>query len=83
MKSRSPGQTLIGVAVDATFLREIDAKRGGLSRSAFVRMCLAKYLNIPESLAAAPDRTGKGGRPKKELEAVKGTGEPPAKRVRA
>lgn len=65
MKSRSPGQTLIGVAVDSVFLAQIDAKRGSQSRSAFVRMCLANYLQLPEALAAAPDRTGKGGRPKK------------------
>ena len=81
MNPRSPGQTLLSVAVDAQLLAEIDAKRGLMNRSAFVRECLAKYLGIDLTLAAAPDRTGKGGRPLKSaqptIKAVPGTGKVP------
>lgn len=45
-------------------LDAIDDKRGTVTRSAFVRECLAKYLGLDAVFAAAPDRTGKGGRPK-------------------
>jgi hypothetical protein len=76
MKPRSPGQVLIGVAVDAKLLAEIDARRGTMNRSAFVRESLAKYLQIDLTLAAAPDRTGKGGKSRKPIAAVPGTGKP-------
>jgi hypothetical protein len=66
-KPRSPGQTLIGVAVDEHLLDAIDKNRGGLTRSAFVRNAIGKYLGISGDVLHAPDRTGKGGRPKKNL----------------
>ena len=62
---RTDGQTLIAVAMTVELLAAIDGKRGVTSRSAFVRESLAKYLQIAPELAAAPDRAGKGGRPKK------------------
>jgi len=65
MKPRAPGQMLLSVAIDQQMLAEIDARRGLSNRSAFVRECLAKFLGVDLALAAAPDRTGKGGRRKK------------------
>jgi hypothetical protein len=67
-KPRSDGQTLIGVAVDARLLAAIDKKRGVVNRSTFIREMLVDYLRLPKELAAAPDRTGKGGRPRKSAE---------------
>lgn len=64
-KPRSPGQTLIGVAVDEKLLAAIDKKRGGLTRSAFVRQAIGNFLGVAGDLLNAPDRTGKGGRPRK------------------
>lgn len=70
-------QTLLSVAVSRQLLAEIDRKRGTTPRSTFVRECLATYLKIDLRLAAAPDRAGKGGRPKKAvaLASVPGGGE--------
>jgi hypothetical protein len=65
--NRSDGQTLLSVAVTVEMLAAIDAKRGTTPRSVFVRESLAAYLHLPASLAAAPDRSGKGGRPKKTV----------------
>jgi hypothetical protein len=64
-KPRSPGQTLIAVALDKNFLEEIDRKRGTMNRSQFIRESLARHLGVSLVHAAAPDRTAKGGRPKK------------------
>jgi hypothetical protein len=61
---RSDGQTLLTVAVDQNLLEAIDAKRRHENRSAFVRRVICEHLNIDLALSAAPDRTGKGGRPK-------------------
>lgn len=76
---RASGQSLIGCHVDAQFLAEIDAARGGKSRSDFLREALYDYLkklgyDLPPAWKYAPDRTGKGGRPKKFLTAVPGAG---------
>lgn len=52
------------MAVDEKLLRAIDKRRGGLTRSAFVRQAIGNYLGVSGELLNAPDRTGKGGRPK-------------------
>jgi len=62
----------VGCHVDAEFLAEIDRARGGKSRSDFLREAIYNYLRslgykVPESLKYAPDRTGKGGRPRKAI----------------
>ena len=66
---RSENQTLIAFAVDANLLAVIDAERGSLARSAWIRLALVKALTEAGydvgHLAAAPDRAGKGGRPRK------------------
>lgn len=64
-KKRSAGQTLIGVAIDESLLAQIDRARGELSRSAFVRQALGKFLGLSGAITQAPDRAGKGGRPRK------------------
>jgi hypothetical protein len=64
-KPRSPGQTLIAIALDEQLLAAIDRRRGTVNRSAFIRESLVKYLGVPIILSASPDRAGKGGRPKK------------------
>ena len=56
--------------MDAAFLAEIDRVRGGRSRSDFLREALFEHLkragvHLPEALKHGPDRTGKGGRPRK------------------
>lgn len=82
---RANGQVLIGCHVDAAFAAAIDRARGGKSRSDFLREALFSYLascgiTIPEALKYAPDRTGKGGRPKKpSIAAVPGVGKPAEK----
>ena len=68
---RAAGKSLVGCHVDARFLAEIDRKRGTKSRSDFLREALYEYLGsttLPASITAAPDRAGKGGRPRKPLE---------------
>lgn len=67
---RAPGKSLVGCHVDDTFLAAIDQARGGKSRSDFLREAIHAYLakkgyELPESLKYGPDRTGKGGRPRK------------------
>lgn len=68
---RAPGKSLVGCHVDDAFLEVIDRARGGKSRSDFFREAIFDYLQragyvLPEKLKYGPDRTGKGGRPKKE-----------------
>ena len=71
-ENQTKDQTLLSVAISRQLLAEIDRKRGTTSRSAFVRESLASFLKIDLHLAAAPDRTGKGGRPpKRKLDANK------------
>lgn len=69
---RATGKSLVGCHVDDRFLREIDKARGTKSRSDFFREALFKYLGpdsgLPQSITAAPDRAGKGGRPRKVIE---------------
>lgn len=62
---------MIGVRVDDELLDEIDRVRGSMSRSDFVRLATYNALkeagtSLPESIISAPDRAGKGGRPRKE-----------------
>lgn len=68
LKPRSDGQTLVAVALDQRLLDEIDRRRGGVNRSAFIRESLVAHYKLPAHLAAAPDRTGKGGRPPKPMD---------------
>lgn len=61
---------MIGFRVAAEVLAEIDRVRGSTSRSDFIRMATYKALKeagstLPESAILPPDRTGKGGRPRK------------------
>ena len=70
MAYRTTGQMLLSVAVSVEMLAAIDSKRGRATRSAFVRESSADHLKISRDLAIAPDRTGKGGRPKKALSTV-------------
>lgn len=61
----------MGCHVDERFAREIDAARGGKSRSEFLREAIHSYMcckgrELPESFKYAPDRAGKGGRPRKQ-----------------
>lgn len=67
---RGSGQVLIGCHVDAHFAAEIDRARKGHSRSDFLRSALYQRLQdlgykLPEEMKYAPDRAGKGGRPRK------------------
>lgn len=69
---RAAGQSLVGCHVSSEFLDEIDRARRGKSRSDFLREALYDQLKrmgytLPEALKFAPDRTGKGGRPKKAV----------------
>jgi hypothetical protein len=66
-------QQLIALRVDSKLLAEIDDKRGRLSRSEFLRNAVYAELQemgstLPASITAAPDRAGKGGRPKKVVD---------------
>jgi hypothetical protein len=78
---RATGQTLIGCHLDADFVAAIDRARKGRSRSQFLREALHYYLSeccgirLAEEKKHAPDRTGKGGRPRKQnLEPLKAEG---------
>lgn len=56
---------LIGFWADEEYVRKLDAARGSVPRSEFVRRKLAEFLrsqgvDIPDEVAGAPDRTGKG-----------------------
>jgi hypothetical protein len=71
--SKTERQQLIALRVDADLLAEIDAKRGRVSRSEFLRNAVYAELqalgtDLPANVTAAPDRAGKGGRPRKILE---------------
>lgn len=71
--SKTERQQLIALRVDADLLAEIDAKRGRVSRSEFLRNAVYAELqslgtDLPASVTAAPDRAGKGGRPRKIVE---------------
>lgn len=71
-KQRSQGQVLIQAAVDEKLLEQIDANRGALTRSAYIRLALTEMLGIAEEMARPPARQGKGGKPthKKKPKAV-------------
>lgn len=61
---------MIGFWADPDFVAEIDRVRGHVSRSQFVRDALAEKLAregvaVPRIKTVAPDRQGKGGRPRK------------------
>lgn len=64
-KDRSKGQVMLSVAIDEKLLEQIDAKRGALTRSAYVRVAITKLLGVNEDLARPPERVGlsRGGRP--------------------
>lgn len=67
---RAPGQVFIGFPVDAELLAAIDKQRGPKSRSLFIREAIFKDLEemgvgLSPQIVRAPDRVGKGGRPKK------------------
>ena len=71
--SKTERQQLIALRVDAALLAEIDAKRGRVSRSEFLRNAVyaelqAQGTELPATVTAAPDRAGKGGRPRKVVE---------------
>lgn len=67
---RAAGQKLIPVPASEDFIKELNSgfKRAGYdNRSQFIRDAILEKLermgiNIPKSLALAPDRLGKGGR---------------------
>jgi hypothetical protein len=75
---RASGQILIGCHLDAEFVAAIDKARQGKSRSQFLREVLFWYvtqqckISLPASMMHAPDRTGKGGRPRKALKPAEG-----------
>lgn len=61
---RSEGQIIVSLSLSEDLVREVDAIRGGLSRSAFMREAVAALLKskgkaVPESILRAPDRAGK------------------------
>lgn len=69
---RAAGKSLVGCYVDESFAAEIDRARGGKSRSDFLREVLFNYLEkagftLKDEWKFAPDRAGKGGRPKKAV----------------
>jgi hypothetical protein len=66
---RTAGQVLIGCWCDEKFVSRIDSARRGMNRSQFARDALVDKLvklgvKITDLQTWAPDRTGKGGRPK-------------------
>jgi hypothetical protein len=66
-------QQLIGFRVGPELLDEIDRKRGRLSRSEFLRQAVFAELkdlgsDLNEEATTAPDRKGKGGRPRKRIQ---------------
>lgn len=66
---RAAGKSLVGCHVDDAFLAVIDQARGGKSRSDFLREAIFEFLRqkgftLEDRLKYAPDRTGKGGRPR-------------------
>jgi Arc/MetJ-type ribon-helix-helix transcriptional regulator len=71
--ARSPSQTLLNLYVNDRFLELIDTvlpELGYANRSEFIRSAIreklqANGLKIAPSLSAAPNRIGKGGRPRR------------------
>lgn len=71
--ARSPSQTLLNLYVSDSFLELIDTalpELGYANRSEFIRSAIreklqANGLRVAPSLAAAPNRVGKGGRPRR------------------
>ena len=61
--ARSDGQTTLTVTLSEDLLAALNVARGGLSKSAYVRAALVEKLNLSSSMAQAPDREGKGGKP--------------------
>jgi hypothetical protein len=66
---RTAGQVLIGCWCDEKFVGRIDGARRGMNRSQFARDALVDKLvklgvKVSDLQTWAPDRTGKGGRPK-------------------
>ena len=71
---RSPDQTLLAVWCDKALVEAIDACRAtlGQDRSQFIRdaiaaACQRRGVKIDQSRVIAPDRSGKGGRRRKEV----------------
>lgn len=68
---RAPGQKLLPIAVDETFLRELDAgmaQAGYRNRSQFIRDAIVEKLlrggiSLPMELALPPQRIKKGAAP--------------------
>jgi hypothetical protein len=59
----------LGFKADATFVEQLDLGRGQVSRSQFLREAVAEKLKelgieLPSESVIAPDRKGKGGRPR-------------------
>jgi hypothetical protein len=59
----------LGFKADATFVEQLDLGRGQVSRSQFLREAVAEKLkelgiDLPSESVIAPDRKGKGGRPR-------------------
>jgi hypothetical protein len=71
-KKRSDGQVLMAFALDEKLVEEIDAKRGALSRSAFIRVALVRLLGLSDEAARPPVREGlsKGGKPTHKSQSV-------------
>lgn len=71
--ARSPSQTLLNLYVNDSFLELIDTalpELGYANRSEFIRSAIreklqANGLKVAPSIAAAPNRVGKGGRPRR------------------
>ncbi|MEI8288793.1 MAG: ribbon-helix-helix domain-containing protein [Verrucomicrobiota bacterium] len=69
---RGAGQKLIPIPASEDFIKELNSgfkKAGYDNRSQFIRDAILEKLarlgiDVPEKLALAPDRLGKGGRPK-------------------
>lgn len=86
---RSDGQKQVIVLMREDFLRKIDASvsklgyndRASLIRDAVYQFLAAAKINVVPEDKTAPGRTGKGGRPKKPIMAVPGTGQPKKKIV--
>jgi hypothetical protein len=63
---RAAGQTMVGFWADEDFTAKIDAARGGVPRSQWLRDVIAEHLvqrgfRVTSEETRAPDRKGKGG----------------------
>lgn len=63
-------QKFVGLWIDGDIASKIEAQRGRLPISQFVRDAIVDHLAslgivVPRDKALAPDRAGKGGRPRK------------------